>query len=85
MSDTVITVENLGKRYRLGAGGSGERYTALRDVIAEKARSLFRNPQSAVRNGSEADASEFWARRDINFEVRSLRARFRAVRRKAGG
>lgn len=41
MSDTVISVENLGKRYTLGAGGrSNERYTALRDVIAIKA--LFR-------------------------------------------
>lgn len=30
MSDTVITVENLGKRYRLGAGRANERYTALR-------------------------------------------------------
>ncbi len=33
MSDSIITVENLGKRYRLGAGRSNERYTALRDVI----------------------------------------------------
>jgi lipopolysaccharide transport system ATP-binding protein len=68
-SDTIITVENIGKRYRLGAQ-KNERYTALRDVIAEKARSLFRNPQSAVRNGSEADASEFWALKDVSFEVK---------------
>jgi lipopolysaccharide transport system ATP-binding protein len=68
-SDTIITVENLGKRYRLGAQ-KNERYTALRDVIAEKARSLFRNPQSAIRNGSKADASEFWALRDVSFEVK---------------
>jgi len=37
MSSAIITVENLGKRYRLGAGRSGERYTALRDVNPEKA------------------------------------------------
>ncbi len=68
-SDTIITVENIGKRYRLGAQ-KNERYTALRDVIAEKARSLFRNPQSAARNGSEADASEFWALKNVSFEVK---------------
>jgi hypothetical protein len=44
MSDAIIKVEGLGKRYRLGGSGSSERYTALRDVIAEKARSVFRNP-----------------------------------------
>lgn len=33
MSEAIIQVEGLGKKYRLGAGGSGERYTALRDVI----------------------------------------------------
>ncbi len=34
MSEAIITVEGLGKRYRLGAGHSNERYTALRDVVA---------------------------------------------------
>ena len=63
MSDSIITVEGLGKRYRLGAqsgflpggptarlparrklqlGERGERYTALRDVIAQKAAAPFR-------------------------------------------
>ena len=50
MSDeVVIRVENLGKRYRLGAGRSGERYTALRDVIADKTRSLFRARHSSLK------------------------------------
>ncbi len=34
MSEAIITVENLGKRYRLGASRTNERYTALRDVVA---------------------------------------------------
>lgn len=46
MSDAIITVEGLGKRYRLGASRSNERYTALRDVISDKAKSLFRRKGS---------------------------------------
>jgi hypothetical protein len=41
MSEAIITVENLGKRYML-RHQRNERYTALRDVIAEKAKNLFR-------------------------------------------
>ncbi len=47
MSDDAISkVENLGKRYRLGAGGSNERYTALRDVISENVRGVFKKLKS---------------------------------------
>jgi hypothetical protein len=42
MSDSIITVEGLGKKYRLGAGRSNERYIALRDRIAEKAAGFFK-------------------------------------------
>jgi len=40
MSEAIISVENLGKKYRLRH--ERERYTALRDVIADKAKKLFR-------------------------------------------
>ena len=69
-ADAIITVENLGKKYRLGAQ-SGERYAALRDVIADKAKNLFRrngDPSSALR--SPPSDPDFWAPKDINFEVR---------------
>jgi lipopolysaccharide transport system ATP-binding protein len=39
MSDAVITVENLSKRYLIGHT-SGERYIALRDVLGREARTL---------------------------------------------
>src|SRR5215831_11466483 len=74
MSDTVISVENLSKRYLVGhRSGERERYTALRDVIAREARNftrksvdLFRGRQ--VVQGDELE--EFWALRDVSFEVR---------------
>lgn len=73
MSEAIITVEGLGKRYRLGASRSNERYTALRDVVAEAAMKPFRalnarfgrrnsevsnDPQSRVRN-PQSVGSEF--------------------------
>jgi hypothetical protein len=40
VSDAIITVEDLGKKYSIRH--ERERYTALRDVIANRAKSLFR-------------------------------------------
>ncbi|MDT7812713.1 MAG: lipopolysaccharide transport system ATP-binding protein [Acidobacteriaceae bacterium] len=65
-SDTIITVDNLGKRYSL-RHQSNKRYTALRDVIAEKARGLFRRDGS---NGDAQSEEEFWALRAVSFEVK---------------
>jgi lipopolysaccharide transport system ATP-binding protein len=45
-SDVIIRVEGLGKRYRLGQGSNG-RYTALRDVLAQKATEPLRWLRSA--------------------------------------
>jgi lipopolysaccharide transport system ATP-binding protein len=50
MSDTVIRVENLGKKYIIGHQQK-EKYTALRDVIANKVKSfgnLIQNPKSKI-------------------------------------
>jgi hypothetical protein len=54
MSDFVISVENLGKRYRLGAGRSNERYTALRDVIAHSVSAPFRRLRNRRSNNLPA-------------------------------
>jgi len=43
MSEVIISVENLGKKYRIQhQQQGGMRYVALRDVIAEKAKGLFK-------------------------------------------
>ncbi len=68
MSDTVIRVENLGKKYIIGHQQQ-ERYTALRDVIANGAKGLlkpFRNGKSKAQNNYE----EFWALKDVSFEIK---------------
>src|SRR5437588_5265809 len=66
MSDAIITVENLGKKYSL-RHQRNERYTALRDVIAEKALGFFKNLKSG--NGVSVSKEEFWALKDVSFEV----------------
>jgi len=57
MTDAVIRVEGIGKRYRVG---QRERYRALRDVLA----GAFR------RNGKRTPADFIWAVRDVSFEVK---------------
>ena len=41
MSDSVIHAEGLGKAYLIGHQGRRERYTALRDVDAARAKTVF--------------------------------------------
>ena len=68
MSDTVIRVENLGKKYIIGHQQQ-ERYTSLRDVITNKVKSLgsLLNPQAKNENPA---FEEFWALKDVSFEIK---------------
>ncbi|MDB9375012.1 ABC transporter ATP-binding protein [Nodularia sphaerocarpa] len=68
MSDTVIRVENLSKKYIIGHQQQ-ERYTALRDVIANKVKSLgsLIHPKAKVENPAFED---FWALKDVSFEIK---------------
>jgi len=63
--DTVLRVEGLGKRYRLGT--IRQAYGTLRDTFSDVTRKLF-NRQTPTSAPSEAEM--FWALKDINFEVK---------------
>jgi len=65
MSNTIIQVENLSKRYILKHQGV-ENYVALRDVIVDKAKTIFTSPSSLVNKSSK---EEFWALRDVSFDI----------------
>lgn len=69
MSDVVIRVENLGKRYRIG---ERERYLALRDVftraISAPAR-LFGPQKSASPSNGNGDHSHIWALKNVSFDI----------------
>jgi len=60
-NDFAIKVENLGKRYKLGASGS--QHDSIRDLIADKLGNLFRS--------GNARKGEFWALQDASFEIAS--------------
>jgi hypothetical protein len=64
MSDTVISIENLGKRYILLHNRKAEKYTTLRDVIAQQAAAPFKAIGERIRargglNGSHPNGSTY--------------------------
>jgi lipopolysaccharide transport system ATP-binding protein len=61
MSDTVIRVENLSKKYVLGQQQEG--YSTLRDRLAHKAKNIF-------RSNRKSETDEFWALKDVSFEIK---------------
>ncbi|MEM6838168.1 MAG: polysaccharide ABC transporter ATP-binding protein [Cyanobacteria bacterium P01_C01_bin.120] len=71
MPDTVIQVENLGKKYVIGHQQAGAyQYTALRDVIADGMRSLGRKLRQPNKLVKPSNREEFWALKDVSFEVK---------------
>ncbi len=71
MSDSLIKVENIGKKYIIGHQKQ-EHYTALRDVISEGFKSFGRkllSPMSEVIENKD-EFEEFWALKDVSFEVK---------------
>src|SRR6266404_1799631 len=70
--DRVISVENLGKRYLVGHETTRERYQSLRDILSKQAHDLVRKTRDMIRGreivqGDEVE--EFWALRNVSFEV----------------
>jgi len=62
MSDAIIQVEGLGKKYRLGL----VRHDTLRDRLAH----ALGAPLRWGRQPPGGDPADFWALRDVSFEVR---------------
>jgi lipopolysaccharide transport system ATP-binding protein len=65
MSDDIaIHVRGLGKKYTIG--GPQEKYLTLRDAIANSVKAPFRR---LTREGTDKSTNEFWALKDVSFDV----------------
>jgi lipopolysaccharide transport system ATP-binding protein len=69
MSDSIIKVENISKKYVIGHQKQ-ERYVALRDVIASGAKSLTQKIFQPNQKILGTDREDFWALKDVSFEVK---------------
>src|SRR5215510_254146 len=72
MSEVVIRAEGLGKKYRISHQSGRQRYITLRDVLTNKMRA----PQQWIKRFASDSFSnsrkneDFWALKDVSFDVR---------------
>ena len=68
LNSPVITVKHVGKKYKITHAKGG--YITLRDVIA----TVFQNPFKFLKSKTKAvlgiGTEDFWALKDVNFEVK---------------
>lgn len=79
MTEPIIRIENLGKRYRITHQGERQRYLALRDILADRAKGAARRLKAMasrmVPGGGEGPSSrripdeDFWALRGVSYDV----------------
>ena len=75
MSETVIAVKDLSKRYLIEHTPDAQgykRYTALRDVIGDEVGNFARKVLATARRQvfHPREVEEFWALKDVSFEVK---------------
>jgi len=66
-NSTVISVQDLGKLYRINHQGKHANYGTLRDVLAEKLKRVFSRKQE---NGAATTREDFWALKNVSFEIK---------------
>lgn len=73
MPQPIIQVEGLGKKYLVGhQAAERERYSTLRDVVARNVRGLWRKTRDLARGRQIVTGDtveEFWALKDVSFDV----------------
>lgn len=62
--DIVIRVKGLGKKYTIG--GPQEKYHTIRDAIVNSVKAPFRR---LTQQGTDQSRNEFWALKDVSFDV----------------
>jgi homopolymeric O-antigen transport system ATP-binding protein len=71
--EIVIRADGLGKKYLIGHRDERERYVALRDVLARGAKHAWQKTADLLRGRAIIAGNtleEFWALRNVSFEVK---------------
>ena len=68
MSEPIVAVERLGKKYRIQHNQARQPYIALRDVIAQKLSAPMRWFSNQPPDAIPAE-EDFWALKDVSFDV----------------
>lgn len=74
LMSSVITVENLGKKYTI-SHRQCEEYSSLREVLTNSLTTFGKKLaapflRSSLKNPSELSTEEFWALKNVSFEVK---------------
>ena len=72
MSEAVIRVEGLGKKYTIAHRGNGS-YKTFRENVVEKAQSVVSRTKKLLKGKEVVEGDtieEFWALKDLNFEIK---------------
>jgi lipopolysaccharide transport system ATP-binding protein len=70
MSDTVIRVENLSKKYVLGHQQESNSYKTFSGAMSNAAKSLAGAFNYPAKKDLDSKREEFWALKDVSFEIK---------------
>jgi lipopolysaccharide transport system ATP-binding protein len=71
MSDIMIRAEEIGKKYMLNHQQDGK-YVALRDVIAQKTKSIAQRIKAPFgERQASSRLEEFWALKNVSFDIKT--------------
>ena len=68
MSNIAIKIDDVSKKYRLGSIGSGTLKADLQSFIARKMNRV--DPNTKINSETRDSSEEFYALKDISFEVK---------------
>ncbi len=69
MADPIIRVANLGKKYVLRHRQEGRRYKTVRESLTSMPKRLLSMFAAGCSGAAGSGSEEFWALKDVNFEI----------------
>ncbi len=66
---TAISVNNIGKQYKIGAAETKFRYNMLRDVIVDTAYAPVRLAKALIGKSERVNPNYVWALKDVSFDL----------------